>query len=116
MIYGYAAILSAAVLLAELPESARERAAPAAVPAEIVAESATIKLQIGRPLMMRTKVDIHRTALAADDIVELSQFTPREISLVGRRAGKTTVTFWFSDAAQPPVSYVIEVVTDRPAP
>jgi Flp pilus assembly secretin CpaC len=112
MICGCAAILSAAVLLAELPELVHGRGAPAAVPAEIVGESATIKLKIGRPLMMRTKADIHRTALAADDIVELSQFTPREISLVGRRAGKTTVTFWFSDADQPPVSYVLEVVVD----
>jgi hypothetical protein len=48
-------------------------------------------------------------------IVELSQFTPREIALAGRRSGTTTVTFWFRDPAQPPVSYAVKVV-DRSAP
>ena len=89
--------------------------ADAPAPAEIVDESAEVRLQVGRSLVLRTKADIHRTAVAAEGIVELSQFTPREISLVGRSPGTTTVTFWFRDAAQPPVIYAVKVV-ERPAP
>lgn len=84
-------------------------------PAEVVGETAEVQLQIGRPLVLRTKADVHRTAVAADGIVELSQFTPREVSLVGRGVGTTTVTFWFRDPAQPPVIYAVNVVA-RPAP
>jgi Flp pilus assembly secretin CpaC len=84
-------------------------------PAEIVGETAEVRLQVGRPLVLRIKADVHRTAVVAEGIVELSQFTPREISLVGRHAGTTTVTFWFRDPARPPVIYAVKVV-DRPAP
>jgi len=84
-------------------------------PAEVVGETTEVRLQVGESLLLRTKADVHRTAISAVGIVELSQFTPREIALAGRRSGTTTVTFWFRDPAQPPVSYAVKVV-DRSAP
>jgi pilus assembly protein CpaC len=63
-------------------------------------------------MLLRTKVDVYRTATVDEAIVELVQFTPREISLIGRSQGQTHVTFWFDDAAQPPVTYLVEVSPD----
>lgn len=87
----------------------------APAPLEIVDEAAEVRLQVGRSILLRTRADVVRTAIAAEGIVELSQITPREIGLVGRGVGTTTVTFWFRDTSQPPVAYVVRVA-DRPAP
>jgi len=86
------------------------------VPAQIAGEQHTVRLQVGRSLVLRTRHDVHRTAIAAEGIVELSQLTPREIMLLGRGIGTTTVTFWFRDASQPPVIYAVQVVDRLPAP
>ena len=86
-----------------------------AAPVEIAGESATVKLQSGRSIVLRPKVDVDRTAIAAEGIVELIQVTPREIMLIGRREGKTTATFWFADSTMPPVTYVIDVAA-APSP
>ena len=106
-----------AVLLwvAELPHIS-VATLPTSAPAEILGESATLKLQVGRSHLLRTKADIRCTAIATDGIVEITQFTSREMALVGRGPGSTTVTFWFSDPAQPPVTYAVTVVASRPSP
>jgi Flp pilus assembly secretin CpaC len=87
-----------------------------AAPLEVAGEQHMVRLQVGRSLVLRTKDDVHRTAIAAEGIVELSQFTPREIMLIGRGVGTTTVTFWLRDASQPPVIYALEVVDRASAP
>ena len=85
---------------------------PAGSPFEAISESGTIRLRVRKSLLMRTKVDVYRTATVDEGVVELVQFTPREISLIGRSQGQTHVTFWFDDPAQPPVTYVVEVAPD----
>jgi pilus assembly protein CpaC len=85
---------------------------PEGSPFEAIGESGTIKLRVRRSMLMRTKVDVYRTATVDEGIVELVQFTPREISLIGRSQGQTHVTFWFDDPAQPPVTYLVEVGVD----
>jgi Flp pilus assembly secretin CpaC len=87
-----------------------------AAPVEFAGESTTINLQPGRSLVLRPKVDVHRTAIAAEGIVQLVQLTPREIMLIGHREGKTTATFWFADPAMPPVTYVIDVAAGPSPP
>ena len=66
-------------------------------------------------MLLRTKVDVYRTATVDEAIVELVQFTPREISLIGRSQGQTHITFWFNDPAQQPVTYLVEVAPDPQA-
>ena len=85
---------------------------PEGSPFEAIGESGTIKLRVRRSMLMRTKVDVYRTATVDEGIVELVQFTPREISLIGRSQGQTHVTFWFNDPDQPPVTYLVEVGVD----
>jgi pilus assembly protein CpaC len=86
--------------------SAREIAA---APVEPVPEKGVLTLGAGRSLLLRSKVDIHRTAVIDPAVCQIMQTTPREVSLVGRAAGQTQVTFWFSDPAMNPVTYLVEV-------
>jgi len=68
-----------------------------------------LKLTIGRPLVLRTKVDVYRTAIVDSGICDIVQFTPRELSLIGRAAGQTQITFWFDGPDRAPLTYVVEV-------
>ena len=61
---------------------------------------------------MRTKVDIYRTAVVDEAVCDIVQFTPREISLIGRAAGTTHITFWFDDPGTPPLTYLVKVEPD----
>lgn len=101
--------------LQPLPEGEEFGTLPEGSPFEAIGESGTIKLRVRRSLLMRTKVDVYRTATVDEAIVELVQFTPREISLIGRSQGQTHITFWFDDANQPPVTYLVEVSPDAQA-
>jgi pilus assembly protein CpaC len=85
---------------------------PAGSPFEAVSESGTVTVRVRRSLLMRTKVDIYRTAVVDETICDIVQFTPREISLIGRGQGTTHVTFWFDDPATPPITYLVKVEPD----
>jgi pilus assembly protein CpaC len=117
-------VVQTANLLQPQPEPAAPPLEPAAEPQpllpegspfEAIGESGTIHLRVRKSLLMRTKVDVYRTATVDEGIVELVQFTPREISLIGRSQGQTHITFWFDDPAQAPVTYVVEVAPDPQA-
>jgi pilus assembly protein CpaC len=85
---------------------------PAGSPFEAVTESGTVTVRVRRSLLMRTKVDIYRTAVVDESICDIVQFTPREISLIGRGQGTTHVTFWFDDPATAPITYLVKVEPD----
>jgi Flp pilus assembly secretin CpaC len=78
-------------------------------PFESLPEKGIVTLGIRRSLLLRAKVDIHRTAVVDPAICEIVQTTPRELSLVGRAAGQTNVTFWFSEPGMAPLTYTVEV-------
>jgi pilus assembly protein CpaC len=85
---------------------------PAGSPFEAVSESGTVTVRVRRSLLMRTKVDIYRTAVVDESVCDIVQFTPREISLIGRGQGTTHVTFWFDDPATAPITYLVKVEPD----
>jgi pilus assembly protein CpaC len=85
---------------------------PEGSPFEAVTESGTVTVRVRRSLLMRTKVDIYRTAVVDETICDIVQFTPREISLIGRAQGTTHVTFWFDDPGTPPLTYLVKVEPD----
>jgi len=88
---------------------------PEGSPFETIGEAGTLKLRVRRSMLLRTKVDVYRTATVDEAVVELVQFTPREVSLIGRSQGQTHITFWFNDPAQAPVTYLVEVAPDAQA-
>jgi pilus assembly protein CpaC len=87
-------------------------AVPPGAPFEMIHESGTLSVQVRRSLLLRTQKDVYRTATVDESICEIVQFTPRELSIIGRSTGSTHVTFWFDDPDARPVTYVVEVKPD----
>lgn len=79
---------------------------------EVIQQSGEFSVQVHRSKLLRTVKDIYRTAVVDDAVLEIVQFTPREISLIGRSQGSTHVTFWFDDPALQPVTYLVTVEPD----
>lgn len=74
--------------------------------------SIPIRVKVRRGLLMRTDFDIYRSAVVDPAICDLVQFTPREVSIIGKSVGATNVTFWFRDGSQRPMTYVVKVQPD----
>ena len=79
---------------------------------EVIQQTGEFKITVHRSKLLRTKKDIYRTAVVDDSILEIVQFTPREISLIGRGQGSTHVTFWFDDPGSQPVTYLVTCEPD----
>jgi pilus assembly protein CpaC len=79
---------------------------------EVIQQTGEFTVQVHRSKLLRTAKDIYRTAVVDDAVLEIVQFTPREISLIGRSQGATHVTFWFDDPATQPVTYLVKVEPD----
>jgi pilus assembly protein CpaC len=79
---------------------------------EVIQQTGEFSVQVHRSKLLRTAKDIYRTAVVDDGVLEIVQFTPREISLIGRSQGATHVTFWFDDPAAQPVTYLVKVEPD----
>ena len=79
---------------------------------EVIPQTGTLEVNVGRSLLLRTKSDIYRTAVVDPKTCEVVQFTPREISIIGKGIGATHLTFWFRDGDGMPVTYLIKVAPD----
>ncbi|MGI8982913.1 MAG: pilus assembly protein N-terminal domain-containing protein [Pirellulaceae bacterium] len=79
---------------------------------EVIQQTGEFSVQVHRSKLLRTAKDIYRTAVVDDAVLEIVQFTPREVSLIGRSQGATHVTFWFDDPATQPVTYLVKVEPD----
>ena len=83
-----------------------------ATPFDVIEEAGTVHVKVRRSKLLRTKKDIYRTAVVDEAVVEVVQFTPREISLIGKGQGTTHVTFWFDDPNTQPVTYLVQCDPD----
>lgn len=81
-------------------------------PFEIIEESGELTVIVRRSKLLRTKVDVYRTAVVDPAVCDVSQFTPREIAILGKGQGATHVTFWFADERYRPVTYLVRVKPD----
>ena len=79
---------------------------------EIIEESGELTVVVRRSKLLRTKVDVYRTAVVDSAVCDVVQFTPREISILGKSQGATHVTFWFQDERYRPITYLVRVVPD----
>ena len=50
-----------------------------------------------RSKLLRSKIDISRSAVVDPTVCDVVQFSPREVSIIGKSQGATNVTFWFQD-------------------
>ena len=81
-------------------------------PFEVIDQSGELTVTVRRSKLLRTEVDIYRTAVVDPQICDVIQFTPREISIIGKGQGATHVTFWFRDGEHRPITYLVKVMPD----
>ena len=82
------------------------------VPIEVIDHSDEIIVTLRRSKLLRISADIVRTAVVDPAVCDIVQFTPREITIIGKMQGATHVTFWFDDGEQRPVTYLVRVLPD----
>lgn len=78
---------------------------------EIREAEVEIKVRQKRAKLIRTKHDVERVAVADPSIVEFVAFGTREIQLIGKEPGSTTVTFWHSGGNGKPEKILSMLVT-----
>lgn len=113
--------LSCAATAVVLPQtlSAQEPAAAADPVADKVTElvdeviSAEVELQVSlkRSKILRMKQDIYRTAIADPNVLDFVAFGNREVELIGKQTGTTTVTLWTGTEQNPRVLSMLVTVT-----
>ncbi|MBE6427360.1 MAG: hypothetical protein E7028_02050 [Planctomycetaceae bacterium] len=81
-------------------------------PFQVYRESEELSVVTRRSMLMRTKHNLIRTAIVDPSICDIVQFTPREISIIGRSVGSTHVTFWFEDGTFKPVTFIVNTLPD----
>ena len=81
-------------------------------PFEVFGESGEITVTRRRNKVLRAAHNIYRLAVVDPSVCDVAQFTPREVSLIGKGQGATHVTFWFADGKHQPVTYLVRVVPD----
>ena len=79
---------------------------------EVIDHSDELTVVYRRSKLLRTSVDIYRTAVVDESVCDVVQYTPREVSVIGKGQGATHVTFWFEDGSFRPVTYLVRVVPD----
>ncbi|MFT7642449.1 MAG: pilus assembly protein CpaC [Pirellulaceae bacterium] len=78
-------------------------------PFQVVERAGEFSVSVGRNKILRSDFDIYRSAVVDPSICEVSQFTPREVAIVGKRHGTTEVTFWMAGEDTRPASFLIRV-------
>ena len=64
-----------------------------------------------RSQLIVARSNIARTAIADPSVIEIVQYSPNEISIIGLALGTTTLTIWFEDSPDPLI-YLIETIRD----
>ena len=52
-----------------------------------------------------------RSAIADPSIIEVAQYSPNELAIIGLQVGTTTLTLWF-DKSPEPLIYLVNTVRD----
>jgi pilus assembly protein CpaC len=68
---------------------------------EVVTSELEFKVTMRRSKVLRMKQDIFRAAVADPSILEFVAFGSREIEIIGKQTGSTSVTLWMGDQNDP---------------
>ncbi|MEW4489369.1 pilus assembly protein N-terminal domain-containing protein [Thalassoglobus sp. JC818] len=80
---------------------------------EVVSAEVELEVSKRRSKILRMKKDIFRAAVADPTILEFVAFGSREIEIIGKETGSTTVTLWLGDELDPTLlSMLVTVVKD----
>lgn len=78
---------------------------------EVLTAEVEIEVMRRRAKIVRMKESVFRTAVADPSIVEIVPFGPREIELIGKETGSTTVTVWTGTEDKPRLLTLLVTVT-----
>lgn len=94
--------------------SPEARAKIDALIADVTEHEAELEVVMRRSKLIRTKQDVFRIAVADESILEVVQFSPREIEIIGNETGTTTLTLWFGNQRESGevLSYLVTVTRD----
>ena len=81
-------------------------------PFEILEQAEDLDVIMRRSKLLRSKVDILRSAVVDPSVCDVVQFSPREVSIIGKSQGATNVTFWFQDPTLVPRTFLVRVTPD----
>lgn len=80
---------------------------------EVVSAQLEVKVTRRRSKILRMKQDVFRVAVADPSILDFVAFGTREVEIIGKETGSTTVTLWVGDQAAPRLlSLLVTVVKD----
>ena len=80
---------------------------------EILESEVELKVGLRRSKIIRMKQDVFRVAMADPEIVEVVAFGSREIEVIGKQTGSTTVTLWLGNVQQSTtLSLLVSVAKD----
>jgi len=71
----------------------------------------TLEVVHHRSQLLIGRNTIVRTAIADDSVIDVVQFSPREISIIGVGLGATTLTIWFENNPNPLI-YLVKTIPD----
>jgi pilus assembly protein CpaC len=78
---------------------------------EIVESEVEFKVGLRRSKIIKMKQDVFRVAISDPDMVEVVAFGSREIEVIGRNTGSTTVTLWLGTQQQATTLSMLVTVT-----
>lgn len=64
-----------------------------------------------RSQLMMTRTNVSRIAIADSGIIDVVQYSPNELSIIGLELGSTTLTLWFQGIREPLI-YLVTVIKD----
>lgn len=64
-----------------------------------------------RSQLMNTRANVVRIQIANPNVLDVVQYSPRELSLIGLARGNTTLTIWFEGHEQPLI-YLVKTIRD----
>jgi pilus assembly protein CpaC len=80
----------------------------------ITEPEAALSLPLRQSKLVRTKLDIKRVSAADPGIVDVVAFDTREIELIGKETGSTTMTIWLGEGEQAQLlSILVKVTADK---
>ncbi len=107
-----ALMLTPAGAFAQAPEVTLKQRVNSLVESVVSAEL-EVKVTKRRSKILRLKQDVFRVAVADPSILDFVAFGTREVEIIGKETGSTTVTLWAGDEQAPQVlSMLVTVVKD----
>jgi len=109
-------LMPAMLLAAAAPEAPTAQPRQPALPlATATADySIELRIQLGHSTQLRAGTPIRRIAVADPSVSDVIQLAPRDLTVLGKGKGTTSVTIWLEDGdgAQRPIVVLVRVLSD----